>query len=58
LSATASARGAGRVPDKGVLGTYRRLQRPQLGEGFDWLYYVEINEADEFIVKEWHDEVR
>ena len=45
------------IPDKGVLGTYKRLQLPQLSEGFDWLYYVEINEANEFVVKEWKDEV-
>lgn len=49
--------GAARVPDKGLLGTYRRLQVPSPAEGFDALYYVRIGEAGEFIVEDWADEV-
>ena len=46
--------GKERVPDKGILGTYKRLQLPQLDEGFDALYRVSINNTgsgDEFIVQ-------
>jgi hypothetical protein len=49
--------GVARVPDIGLLGTYKRLQLPRREEGFDGLYYVSINEAGEFIVEEWADEV-
>jgi predicted kinase len=45
------------VPDQAILGTYRRLQVPRQDEGFDQLYYVSINEANEFEVREWLDEV-
>lgn len=49
--------GTARVPDKAVLGTYKQLQVPSIEEGFDALYYVRINEAGEFSVDEWQDEV-
>lgn len=47
-----------RVPDKGLLGTYQQLKLPRREEGFDALYYVRINEAGDFVVEEWVDEVR
>lgn len=46
-----------RVPDRGVLGTYKRLEIPQREEGFDALYYVRIDAAGRFAVEEWADEV-
>ena len=49
--------GTARVPDKALLGAYKRLQVPGLKEGFDALYYVRINEAGEFSAEEWSDEV-
>jgi predicted kinase len=49
--------GVARVPVKGLLGTYKRLQFPRREEGFDALFYVSINEAGEFLVEEWADEV-
>ena len=49
--------GAARVPDKALLGTYKRLQLPVRGEGFDALFYVQVNEAGEFTVGEWVDEI-
>jgi predicted kinase len=49
--------GAARVPDKALLGTYKRLQLPGRGEGFDALFYVQVNEAGEFMVEEWVDEI-
>lgn len=46
-----------RVPVKAILGTYKQLQIPTLGEGFDALYYVKIAETGEFVVEEWQDEI-
>src|SRR5215510_6273193 len=45
------------VPEKGILGAYRKLELPSFDEGFDRLFYVEIAEDGQFIVKEWSDEV-
>jgi hypothetical protein len=44
------------VPEKGIRGTFNRLQLPSLGEGFDQLFYVRIDEVSRFIVEEWTDE--
>ena len=49
--------GKARIPMKGILGTHKKLELPSYAEGFDRLFYVETNEADEFVVKEWRDEV-
>jgi predicted kinase len=46
-----------RIPDRGVLGTYKKLEIPQRSEGFDALYYVQIDPTGEFQVEEWADEV-
>src|SRR5947209_2169743 len=46
-----------RVPDKAIGGTIKRLQLPTLAEGFNVLYYVRIDEAGEFVVEAWVDEV-
>ena len=46
-----------RIPDKGILATYHRLQIPTLSEGFDRLYYVKIDPQGFFSVEEWQDEV-
>ena len=45
------------IPEKGILGAYWKLELPSLDEGFDRLFYVEIAEDGQFIVKEWSDEV-
>jgi predicted kinase len=49
--------GAASVPDKAILGTYKRLELPTRGEGFDALFYVRVDEAGEFLVEEWADEI-
>ena len=46
-----------RIPDRGVLGTYKKLEIPERNEGFDALYYVRIDPAGRFEVQEWADEV-
>ncbi len=44
------------VPLPGLLGTYSKLELPNIDEGFDQLFYVRITD-DEFVVEEWRDEV-
>jgi predicted kinase len=46
-----------RIPDRGVLGTYKKLEIPERAEGFDDLYYVRIDPDGRFEVQEWTDEV-
>lgn len=46
-----------RIPDVGVLGTYKRLEIPRRDEGFDALYYVGIDPDGRFQIDEWADEV-
>jgi predicted ABC-type ATPase len=48
---------AARIPDRGVLGTYKQLEIPERAEGFDALYHVQIDSAGKFQVEEWADEV-
>lgn len=43
------------IPLPGLLGTYNRLVRPALEEGFDQLYYVRMDENGQFVVEEWAD---
>lgn len=45
------------VPEKAILSTFQKLEIPSYKEGFDQLYYVEIAEKNQFIVKEWQNEV-
>ena len=52
-------RGPGqRVPERGVRGTFARIQLPSRKEGFDGLYYVRLGAAvGQFVVQEWRDDV-
>jgi predicted kinase len=47
--------GKARVPEKGIFGTQKRLRVPCFEEGFDEIYYVSIDEAGRFVVKELLD---
>lgn len=49
--------GKSKIPEKGLLGAFKRLQIPKFDEGFDELFYVSINEENQFVVEEWKDEV-
>lgn len=42
------------VPVQGLLGTLKRLERPQPGEGFERLYRVHVDQAGKFIVTTWN----
>ena len=58
LARNARRTGKARVPEKGIFGTRKRLQVPNLGEGFDELRYAWIDNAGCFVVQEWPDELR
>jgi predicted kinase len=38
------------IPAPGVIGTFKRLQRPSLQEGFHELYLVSRDEHDQFVI--------
>lgn len=38
-------------------GTHKRLELLELDEGFDELYSVSINDAQDFIIQEWNHEI-
>jgi predicted kinase len=44
--------GKKKIPVKGVLGTYKRLQPPSRAEGFDSLYCVTVTEGNDFVVED------
>lgn len=45
-----------RVPEVAILATAKKLELPTLGERFDQLFYVRMQD-DRFVVEEWRDEV-
>lgn len=50
--------GKARIPTRALLATHKKLERPSLDEGFDFLSYVYIDDADNsFITEEYIDEV-
>lgn len=49
--------GKAKIPDKGLFSSFKRLQIPKLEEGFDELFYVSINEENDFVVEDWKDEI-
>jgi predicted kinase len=57
LARNSSREGGGRVPDKGIFGTLKRLQVPSYVEGFDALYYVTMDELFNFHAEEWVESV-
>lgn len=44
------------IPEVGVRGTLKRLQKPSRDEGFDQLYYVKM-ENNTFTLQDWKDEI-
>ncbi len=46
------------IPEKAIIGAYKRMQLPAPAEGFDELWYVELDPELGFIVKEWAVEIR
>jgi predicted kinase len=56
LQRNAGRTGRQRIDDRGVVAKYRLLQVPAVDEGFDELYYVQLNEKQEFVVTPWMNE--
>lgn len=44
--------GKKKIPVKGILGTYKRLEPPRREEGFDALYCVTVTETNELVVED------
>lgn len=55
LSRNAHRSGTQRIPDRGILGTFTRLEVPSLSEGFDELHYVRMLDQGTFAVMPWQD---
>lgn len=49
-------KGKENIPEVGIKGTFRQLEKPTYEEGFDEIFYVEIND-NFFIIKDWENEV-
>ena len=48
-----------KIPEKGVLAKYQRLELPSWSEGFDQIFYVSIDPVtSQFQIRIWEDEVR
>ena len=49
--------GKEQIVKEGIKATHDKLQIPSLKEGFDELYFVQIGKDNDFIIKEWQNEV-
>jgi len=54
LARNTQRKGKELIPVKGIFGCKKRLALPNYAEGFDKLYYVQIQDKD-FEVQEWSD---
>ena len=48
-------KGKAAIPAAGIFGTLKRMQLPELQEGFDELYHVSLSANGEFLVRGWVD---
>jgi predicted kinase len=56
LTRNSQRTGKENIPEIGIKGTFSKLEMPSQEEGFDELYYVEI-ENNNFLIKEWTNEI-
>lgn len=49
--------GKAKIPEKGIFSAFKRLQIPKFEEGFDELFYVSINDENDFVVEDWKNEI-
>lgn len=56
LTRNSQRQGKENIPEIGIKGTFNRLEMPGPEEGFDELYYVQL-ENNTFIIKEWTNEI-
>ena len=52
LERNAARSGKERIPDQGLIATFRKLQPPSLEEGFDFLFTVGHDENGQVVVRE------
>lgn len=57
LARNAQRTGKAKIDERGVRGVYSKLELPTFTEGFDELYYVWIDEKNEFVIENWKDEI-
>ena len=50
-------KGKANIPTKAIAAIMNKMEIPSICEGFDKLYYVSIDENDEFVVEDYLDEV-
>jgi predicted kinase len=55
LARNARRTGRARIPGKGLVGTYKRLERPIPAEGFDAIFCVQLTAQHEFVVTPWEE---
>ena len=58
LARNALRSGDARIPDAGILGCAKRMEMPDLNEGFDELFYVTTLPEGGFQIQEWNDGLR
>ncbi len=56
LRRNAGRSGKALIPVPGVIGTFKRLERPSLAEGFDELYVVTHGNDGRFLVNPWQEQ--
>lgn len=49
--------GKEKIPEIGILSTYKKIQVPSYDEGFNEIYYVSINANNDFEIKEIKNEI-
>lgn len=57
LERNAQRTGRKQVPELAIKSVAKKLERPSLGEGFDALFFVRSNEAGDFVVEEYKNEI-
>jgi predicted kinase len=55
LRRNSERQGKERVPNVGIFTASSRLEQPSKAEGFDQLFFVQLNEPDGFMVEEWKE---
>lgn len=46
-----------RVPELAIRGASKQLQLPSAAEGFNRLYFVRLNEQNQFVSEDWKNEI-
>lgn len=57
LARNSRREGKANVPEKAILGAFKRLELPQFDEGFDELFYVSTDVENRFVIENWKDEI-